>query len=93
MAANKKNSFVSRRGFLGLGLLLPYLSIARSPIIKEISEPTDTQDERDDQFTTMLTSDGGVVRVRKNALKNAKVVKRNMSNKSLLSWLKLKDKN
>jgi len=92
MATDKKYSFVSRRGFLGLGLLLPYLSIARSPVIKEISEPTDKQDESDDQFTTMLTSDGGVVKVRKEVLKNATVVKQNMSNQSLLDWLKLKYK-
>jgi len=92
MATDKKYSFVSRRGFLGLGLLLPYLSIARSPLIKETSKPTDKQDESDDQFTTMLTSDGGVVKVRKEVLKNATVVKQNMSNQSLLDWLKLKYK-
>lgn len=78
---DKKDKRFSRRGFLGAGMLLPFLSFAKAPV---------QQDHLDDEFTTMLTAKGTVVRVRKNALQKAKVVKKNMSNKSLLGWLKLK---
>ena len=83
MATEKENKPVSRRGFLGTSLFLPFLSV-KKPLL---SPPADDPDE---EFTTMLTSKGGVVRVRKAALKNAKVVKKNMSNKSLRDWLMLK---
>jgi hypothetical protein len=38
----------------------------------------------------MLTADGKAVKVRKNAVKNAKVIEKKMSNHSLLNWLKPK---
>ena len=79
----EKSKWLSRRGFLGAGLLLPFLSAAQNT-------STIPNKEEDDEYTTMLTAKGGVVRVRKSALKNAKIVKKNMSNKSLLDWLKLK---
>lgn len=92
MDADKKHSLFSRRVFLGSSLLLPFLGMAKTPVLNEIDSPENNLDEDDDEFTTMLTSKGGVVRVRKNSLKKAKVVKKDMSNQSLLSWLKLKDK-
>ncbi|MEQ8551794.1 MAG: hypothetical protein RIC06_07515 [Cyclobacteriaceae bacterium] len=92
MDADKKNSLFARRIFLGSSLLLPFLGMAKTPVLNEIDSPKNNPDEDDDEFTTMLTAKGGVVRVKKSTLKNAKVVKQNMSNKSLLHWLKLKDK-
>lgn len=83
MSINKKAKDYTRRGFLGIGLLAPFLSIAGLPPAKHDSD-------QDDEFTTMLTAKGTVVKVRKSALKKAKVVEKNMSNISLLSWLKLK---
>lgn len=91
MSESKKYSRFSRRGFLGAGLLLPFLSVAETPLIDSTSEKKDVTSD-DNEYTTMLTAGGGVVRVKKSALKEAKVVKQNMSNKSLLSWLKLKNK-
>lgn len=83
---NKKYKPFSRKKFLCAGLLLPFLSIrsmGRTPLIEQESN-------QEDEFTTMLTSKGGVMRVRKTALKKAKVIEKNMSNKSLQIWLKLK---
>lgn len=91
MGNDKKRNRFSRRGFLGVGLLLPFLSVAKTPLIDSVDDKKDAVSEEED-YTTMLTANGGVVRVKKSALKEAKVVKQNMSNKSLLSWLKLKNK-
>ncbi len=90
MGKEKRNRF-SRRVFLGAGFLLPFLSVAKPPLTESVSEKKEAVSE-EDEYTTMLTAKGGVVRVKKSALKNAKVVKQKMSNKSLLHWLKLKDK-
>ena len=84
MATDKNDKHVSRRGFLGTGLFLPFLSDAQKATAKQ-------SDQQDDEFATMLTAKGGVVRVRKSALSKAKVVEKNLSNKSLFSWLKLND--
>lgn len=83
----EKSKWLSRRGFLGAGLLLPFLSVARTP--PAVHEKEEDKKE-EDEYTTMLTAKGGVVKVRKSALKGARIVKKNMSNKSLLDWLKLK---
>lgn len=80
---NKKGKWFSRRSFLGASLLLPFLSSAHTPSVVH-------DKKEDDEYTTMLTAKGGVVKVRKSALKGARVVNKNMSNKSLLGWLKLK---
>lgn len=82
MATGNQNKSISRRGFFGVGLLLPFLNAAQ-PL------PTRKEEVEEDEFTTMLTTKGTVVRVRKSALKTAKVVERKMSNKSLFNWLKL----
>lgn len=87
--SDKKLNIVSRRGFIGIGLLLPFLSVAKTP---RPAANAVTQDVDDDEYTTMLTSAGGVVRVKKSALKESKIINKNMSNKSLLGWLKLRDK-
>jgi len=80
---DKKDKRFSRRGFPGVGVLLPFLGMAKAPAVVQ-------QDNPADEFTTMLTAKGTVVRVKRSALKDAKIVEKSMSNKSLLGWLKLK---
>jgi hypothetical protein len=83
---NKKNQkSISRRGFiplLGASMLIPTLGQATPVKHKDSLE--------DEEFTTMLTPDGNVVKVKRSALKKAEVLEKNMSNKSLLNWLKPK---
>ena len=86
MTIDKKNKQVSRRGFLGAGLLLPLLSSA-----KPLPSPK-KEESQEEEFTTMLTAQGKAVKVKKSVLKNANVIERKISNQSLLTWLKLKDK-
>lgn len=83
---NDKNG-LSRRGFLpllGSGLLLPLLGFGK---------PAATKIHTDDneEYHTLLRKDGTTVRVKKSVIANSKVVKTNISNKSLLQWLN-KDK-
>ncbi|MBY0435084.1 MAG: hypothetical protein K2U26_13330 [Cyclobacteriaceae bacterium] len=85
MEHENKNPAVSRRKFLGFSLALPFLPVA-SPLAKTTVE----EQSEDDEFVTMLTSDGKAVKVRRDAIKNAKVIEKKMSNQSLLSWLKPK---
>ncbi len=91
MAESKKNDRFSRRGFLGTSLVIPFLSMTQTPSVKDIAESEDSKIE--DEYTTLLSSSGRAVRVKKNTFNEAKVVQQKMSNKSLLEWLKLKDKN
>lgn len=65
------------------GFLIPYLGQGntKSPSVKEARED-------DDAYETFLKADGTVVRVKRKAARGAKVVKKNVSNKTLLSWLK-----
>ncbi|AFL83931.1 hypothetical protein Belba_1304 [Belliella baltica DSM 15883] len=86
MKSESKNIQISRKKFLGLSLTLPFLNDATSLA----AEPA-RQQAKDDEFITMLTADGKAVRVRKDAVKNAKVIEKKMSNQSLLNWLKPKD--
>lgn len=81
---NKKNG-LTRRGFLpllGSGLLLPILGFGK---------PASQVHDENEEYQTLLRNDGTTVRVRKSVIENSKVVKKNISNKSLLQWLK-KDK-
>ena len=76
-----KRSVFSRRTFipiLGSSFLLPFLVRARS------SEWDELQQE---EYKTMLKPDGTIVKVKVSALKKAKVVRKNISNKSFLHWL------
>lgn len=83
MESEQKEKNISRRFFLGASILTPFLSSAES-------FPQKKTDAEDHEFTTLLTAHGGVVKVKKSALKKAKVIEKKMSNKSLLHWLKLK---
>ena len=75
----KKNKF-TRRGFLpilGGSLLLPFLGNS-NPITTE-SVP--------EEYEILLKPDGTPVRVKKDTVKKAAVVKKSISNKKLLNWL------
>ena len=76
---------ITRRGLLPLligGFLLPYLGQGQGNI-KEARED-------DDVYETFLKADGTVVRVKRKAARGARVIKKNVSNRSLLGWLKKK---
>lgn len=64
---------------LGSTLLIPFLGFNQQPV----SESEDGEDA----YETLLKPDGTTVRVRKSSLKNARVVRKNISNSSLLNWL------
>jgi len=80
-----KGKLFSRRGILpalGGSLLLPFLGSGQPEIEME---PLGDEEE---QYKTLLKPDGTVVKVKISTLKNAKVVRKNISNKSFLGWLK-----
>lgn len=85
MKSTKKNSRkLSRRGvlpILGSGLLLPLLGFGKSNSKNTLSSI------ENEEFQTLLKPDGTTVKVKVNTLKNAKVIKKDVSNKSLLNWL------
>ncbi|WP_372944694.1 hypothetical protein [Muriicola sp.] len=80
---------ISRRGvwpFLLGSLMLPLLAKGNAgKLAKPEDKPVD-----EEEFETLLKSDGTVVKVPKSAVSSSKVVDKHMSNKSLLSWLKAK---
>ena len=72
---------IERRRFLpilGTGLLLPLLPVRLRASVEE-EEP---------EYKTLLKPDGTPVRVKSKGLKNSKVVRKKISNKELLAWLK-----
>jgi hypothetical protein len=74
---------ISRRGILpilGGSLLLPFLGFGNT-VIDETSNP------EDEEYQTLLKPDGTTVKVKVSAIKKAKIVKKNVSNKSFLNWL------
>lgn len=80
----QKSRLVSRRSFLpilGGTLMIPFLGNSKTETAS-VEEP-----ENSEEFRTLLKSDGTTVRVKTSTLKKAKVVKKNVSNRSLLSWL------
>lgn len=85
MKSEFKNIPFTRRTFFGFSLALPFLPVARP-----LAKTTGDEQSKVDEFVTMLTSDGKAVKVRRDAVKNAKVIEKKMSNQSLLSWLKPK---
>lgn len=85
----KQPKTISRRGLMPLlfgSLFIPYLGIGAAPKA-ELKKPIAGQS---DEFQTLLKADGSVVRVKKHVVANARVVRKNVSNKSLLSWLNKK---
>ena len=81
-----KERQISRRGFLpilGGSMLLPLLGFGNT-VENDI---VNANDEDAGEYQTLLKPDGATVRVKVSAIKNAKIVKKNISNKSFLKWL------
>jgi hypothetical protein len=79
----KKGKQISRRGMipiLGSTLLIPLLGFGNT-------NNDETEVSKDEEYKTLLRADGTTVKVRTSILKKSKVVKENVSNKSLLKWL------
>ncbi len=79
---SRKGTKISRRGMLPLlggSLLIPFLGF--SDTVND--EATNTEED----YETLLKPDGTTVKVKVSALKNSKVVKKNLSNSSFLNWL------
>lgn len=82
---DEKGKQITRRGLLPLllgGFLIPYLGRGNAQ-----AKPVKEAREDDDTYETFLKPDGTVVRVKRKATRGAKVVKKNVSNKTLLGWL------
>ncbi len=81
----KKGKQISRRSILpilGSVLLIPFLGFGKS------SKGESTLSNLDDEeYQTLLKPDGTAVKVKVSALKNAKIIKKNISNNSFLNWL------
>ncbi len=86
---DKSKPGVSRRKFLPLlsGLFLPFAASATGSgkSITDIVEP-------EPEYQTMLTKDGRIVKVKVKTVSDSKIVDKQLSNKSLLTWLKKNDK-
>lgn len=81
----KKGTQISRRGILpllGSTLLLPFLGFGKTSIADEIIVP-----EENEEYQTLLKPDGTAVRVKVSAVKNSKIIQKNISNESFLNWL------
>ena len=65
---------------LGTSLLLPFLGYSK----EESTTPTE---EGEEQYETLLKPDGTIVKVKVKALKNSKVVEKNIPNSTFLMWL------
>jgi len=77
-----KNNRVSRRKvlpLLGGSLLFSFFGYGRQ------AEPK--FEDGDDTYETLLKPDGTTVQVKKSNMKSARVIKKNISNNSLLNWL------
>ena len=81
---SREEKQISRRNILpilGGGLLIPFLGFGNS-IDEDKNDITD-----DTEYQTLLKPDGTSVKVKLSTLKKSKVVKKNISNNSLLKWL------
>ena len=81
---SREEKQISRRGILpilGGGLLIPFLGFGNS-IDDDKNDITD-----DSEYQTLLKPDGTSVKVKVSTLKKSKVIKKNISNGSLLKWL------
>ena len=76
-----KNNNFSRRSFLpilGSSFLLSFFVSAKE---------TGLEASEEDEYKTLLKPDGTVVKVKVSTLEKAKVVRKNISNKSFLHWI------
>lgn len=81
----KKGFQISRRGILpllGSTLLLPLIGFGKTSFNDEIITP-----DENEEYQTLLKPDGTAVRVKVSAVKNSKIIQKNVSNESFLSWL------
>ena len=81
----KKGTQISRRvilPLLGSTLLLPLIGFGKTSINDEIVAP-----DENEEYQTLLKPDGTAVRVKVSTIKNSKIIQKNISNESFLSWL------
>lgn len=82
-----KDEKISRRSILpllGSGLLIPFLGFGKT------EDAIDATTAEDEEYKILLKPDGTTVKVKASAIKNSKVIKKNVSNASFLSWLNKK---
>lgn len=82
---SREKKQISRRGILpilGGGLLIPFLGFGNS-----IDDDSENDITDDSEYQTLLKPDGTSVKVKVSTLKKSKVIKKNISNGSLLKWL------
>jgi hypothetical protein len=80
-----KGTKISRRGMLPLlggSLLIPFLGFSNTV--------NDDVPSNEEDYETLLKPDGTVVKVKSKVIKESKVVSKNVSNTSMLKWLKKK---
>lgn len=82
----KKKEPISRRKILpilGSSLLIPLFGFGNSQ--GEGEEPI--TDSNSDAYETLIKPDGTTVKVKVSSLKNSRVIKKNISNKTFLNWI------
>lgn len=83
---SKHEEKLSRRHFfplVGSSLLIPFFGFGENDLDKSTNS-------NNDEFETLLKPDGTTVKVRVKTVKESKVIKKKVSNKSLLKWLNKK---
>ena len=82
----RKGTKISRRGMLPLlggSLLIPFLGFSNTP-------SKETSISENEEYQTLLKPDGTTVKVRVKTVKESKVIKKKVSNRTLLKWLNKK---
>ena len=80
---SSKGKKISRRSvlpILGGSLFLPFLGFGST-------NTNEAPIDKDEEYQTLLKPDGTTVKVKTSILKKSKIVKKNVSNKSLLNWI------
>lgn len=80
---SKKGASISRRRILpilGSSLLVPLFGFGNS-------SDGQLSKSNDEEYQTLLKPDGTSVKVKVSTLKNSKIIKKNISNKSFFNWL------
>jgi len=84
---SKHEEKLSRRHFfplVGSSLLIPFLGFG------ENNDLDNNLQSSNDEFETLLKPDGTTVKVRVKTVKESKVIKKKVSNRTLLKWLNKK---
>jgi len=79
---NEAYSKVTRRRFL------PFLSGLFFPFIGRATTKTNPENSEPESYQTLLTKDGKIVKVKSKTINDSKVIDKEISNRSLLKWLK-----